>query len=186
MTSPAHPSILGSWLLSAASIVLTTTIAITADVSRPPGGREDQPQTQVRQAVSRDRDDADLVRVGKELVKNSCDGAFHDLENIYTKRRTQREWSDTVTDMISRGAVGTEEQFATIKQYLTRTFGIVAINTAAAAEISAVLGLSPKDAAAIVDYRKAHGNFADLAALAKVESIDKAKIDAQPEAVIFK
>ena len=184
MTSPAHPSILGRWLLSAASIVLTTTIAITADVSRPPW--EVRTQTQTSQAASRDGDDAALVRVGKELVKNSCDGACHDLESIYTKRRTQREWSDTVTDMISRGAIGTEEQFATIKQYLTRTFGIVAINTAAAAEISAVLGLSAKDAAAIVDYRKAHGNFADLAALAKVESIDKAKIDAQPEAVVFK
>lgn len=183
MTSPAHPSIRGSWLLSAASIVWTTTIAITADVSRPPS--EVRTQTQTSQAASREAD-GDLVRAGKELVKNSCDGACHDLENIYTKRRTQREWSDTVTDMISRGAIGTEEQFATIKQYLTRTFGIVAINTATAAEISAVLGLSPKDAAAIVDYRKAHGNFADLAALAKVESIDKAKIDAQPEAVVFK
>jgi len=52
-------------------------------------------------------------------------------------------------------------------------------------ELAAVLGLSAKDAQAVVDYRKAHGNFADLAALMKIEGIDKAKLEEQPDALRF-
>jgi competence ComEA-like helix-hairpin-helix protein len=48
-----------------------------------------------------------------------------------------------------------------------------------------VLGLSAKDANAIVEYRKAHGNFTDLASLEKVEGVDKAKLEEQPEALRF-
>ena len=80
--------------------------------------------------------------------------------------------------MITRGAPATDEQFATVKRYLTRYFAIVSVNTAPAEELSAVLGLSPRDAGAIVEYRKVHGGFADIAALLKVEGIDKAKAGA--------
>jgi competence ComEA-like helix-hairpin-helix protein len=48
-----------------------------------------------------------------------------------------------------------------------------------------VLGFSAKDAQAIVEYRTAHGKFADAAALAKVPGIDKAKIEEQPDAMRF-
>ena len=83
-------------------------------------------------------------------------------------------------------ASATDEQFATVKRYLTRYFGIVSVNTATAEELSAVLGLSAKDAKAIVEHRKVHGKFADTAALLKVAGIDKTKIEAQPEALVFK
>ncbi len=59
------------------------------------------------------------------------------------------------------------------------------VNAAAAEELAAVLGLTAKDAQAIVEYRKAHGNFADLAALMKIEGIDKTKLEEQPEALRF-
>ena len=90
-----------------------------------------------------------------------------------------------VTEMAARGAVATDAQFATVRQYLTRYFGSVSVNTASAEELSAVLGLSPKDANAIVEHRKAHGKFADAAALARVPGIDRARIEAQPEALRF-
>jgi competence ComEA-like helix-hairpin-helix protein len=69
---------------------------------------------------------------------------------------------------------------------MKRYYGLVAVNTAPAEELSAVLGLSPKDAKAIVDYRTAHGKFADADALRKVPEIDTKKIDEQPEALRFK
>lgn len=111
--------------------------------------------------------------------------ACHPFENITKTRRTIPEWNVQVTTMVARGAPGTEADFATIKKYLTRYFGLVRVNTATAEELTSVLGLSPKDAAAVVEYRTAHGNFTDLASLEKVDGIDKAKLEDQPEALRF-
>ena len=87
------------------------------------------------------------------------------------------------------GALGappaTEAQLTTVKMYMTRYYGAVNVNTASAAVLSAVLGLSSKDAEAIVEYRKANGKFASAEALAKVEGIDKSKIEEQPKALRF-
>ena len=68
---------------------------------------------------------------------------------------------------------------------MTRSFGLVRINVASAEEISAVLGLSPKTASAVVEYRSAHGKFTDLESLERVDGINKDKIEEQPEAISF-
>ena len=109
----------------------------------------------------------------------------HPFENIVKTRHTVREWSDQVTAMGQRGAPGTEPDFSLVKKYLARYYGIVRVNTASAEELSAVLGLPLKVAAAVVEYRTAHGKFADIAALEKVEGVDKAKLEEQPEALRF-
>jgi len=111
--------------------------------------------------------------------------ACHPFENIIKTRRTIREWNDQVTVMQGRGAPGTPVDFTTIKKYLIRYYGIVRVNTATAEELTSVLGLSTKDASAIVAYRTAHGNFTDLASLQKVDGVDKAKLEEQPEALRF-
>src|SRR5207244_12260369 len=89
----------------------------------------------------------------------------HPFENITKTRRTVREWNVQVTTMSQRGAPGTEPDFSLIKKYLTRYYGIVRVNIASAEELSAVLGLPPKVAAAVVEYRTANGKFVDIAAL---------------------
>ena len=87
--------------------------------------------------------------------------------------------------MITLGARATDEQFRMIRRYLMRYYGTVRVNNAPAVEFSAVLGYSPKDAAAIVSYRDAHGPFADINALVKVPGLDRTKLDEQPEALKF-
>jgi competence protein ComEA len=87
--------------------------------------------------------------------------------------------------MQGRGANATEEEFEAIHWYLNRYVGVVRVNTASVDELAAVLGLKAKEAQAIVDYRKANGDIADLAALMKIEGIDKAKIEEQPDALRF-
>ena len=115
------------------------------------------------------------------IIFSSC----HPIPEITRTRHTWPEWHDAVLRMAALGMGATDEELTTIKLYMTRYYGIVKVNTATAAELSAVLGVSSKDAAAIVEYRKANGNFADAAALLKVEGIDKAKITDQPEALRF-
>jgi competence ComEA-like helix-hairpin-helix protein len=87
--------------------------------------------------------------------------------------------------MAARGAPGTEPELTLVKKYLTRYYGIVRVNSAPAEELSAVLGLPPKVAAAVVEYRTAHGRFVDIASLEKVEGVAKAKLEEQPEALRF-
>src|SRR5215471_7486370 len=103
--------------------------------------------------------------------------ACHPFENIVKTRRTVREWNDQVTVMKGRGAPGTDPDFATIRKYLIRYYGMVRVNAASTDELTSVLGLSARDAAAVVAYRTAHGSFADLASLEKVDGIDKVKLE---------
>ena len=175
------------------TLVAAATIVLGASVATRGGVRQDQrttPDKAAGQPPGRDAQNAsaqaeeELARVGEETTDRVC-SSCHTFEDITRTRRPARDWNDVVTDMAARGAVATDAQFATVRQYLTRYFGSVSVNTASAEELSAVLGLSPKDANAIVEHRKAHGKFADAAALARVPGIDKTRIKAQPEALRF-
>ena len=136
-------------------------------------------------AKTRAMDDAELERVGEQIIEKVCNTACHNLEKVFTIRRTGRDWGDVMVNMAGRGTQATDEQFAVVTRYLTRYFGIVSVNAATAEELSAVMGFSAKDAQAIVEHRKAHGKFANVEALLKVAGIDKTKIEGQPEALRF-
>jgi len=134
----------------------------------------------------------DLTPQEEEEFSKAAEGTIervcilcHPFENIIKTRRTVREWNDQVTTMAGRGAPGTDQDFALVKKYLTRYYGIVRVNTATAAELSAVLGLSEKVADAVVAYRTANGKIPDLATFLKIDGVDKAKIEEQPEALRF-
>lgn len=170
-------SVRPAWLLSAAALVLAGTLAVRAtDLQEPRVSRAGQPAKNVGD-LSPHEEEAFAI-LGEETTERVC-SACHPVENITKVRRTLRQWDDMVVAMVARGAPGTERQFATISQYLARYYGVVHVNSASADELSAVLGLSSRDAAAVVEYRKVHGRFADAAALSRVEGIDKAKVDAQ-------
>jgi competence protein ComEA len=154
--------------------VLTLGIANAAQTTKPTPAAT-APQT-----------DEELARAGEALVNKVCSTSCHGLEKLDESRRTSRGWNDVVRDMANGGAAATEPQFATIRKYLARYYGVVDVNTAPAEEFSAVLGFSAKDAQAIVAYRTANGKFGDADALAKVPGIDKAKLTEQPEALKFK
>ena len=175
-------SIQPAWPLAAAALVLGTTIGLRAissqehfDQSPQTGAVKNMPDAQAEEA---------FAILGEETTEKTCI-TCHPWENITTRRRTLREWGDVVINMTQRGAQGTDRQFAIVTKFLTRYYGVVNVNTAPAEEISAVLGLSARDAAAIVEHRKTHGKFADAAALAKVNGIDKTKLEEQPEALRF-
>jgi competence protein ComEA len=131
------------------------------------------------------QEEQDALDAAAETTMQRVCIACHPFENITRTRRTVREWSDQVTNMAQRGAPGTEKDFALVKRYLTRWYGIVRVNTATPEELSAVLGLPSTVAAAVVAYRKEHGNFTDMAGLLKVDGVDKAKLEEQPDAMRF-
>jgi competence protein ComEA len=183
---PAHREV-GAPRRLLVTIVLCVLIAgvgaATVPEQEPSKPPQAAPQPSAADAKAAEEEE-ELARIGEETTDQLC-RMCHPIENITRMRRTVREWADVITTMQGRGANGTEEQFQAIHKYLARYYGLVAVNTASAQDLSAVLGLTARDAEAIVAYRKAHGKFADLAALSKVEGIDKAKIEEQPEALRF-
>ena len=130
------------------------------------------------------QEEDEFVKVTEATIERVC-VACHPFENIVKTRRTASEWSDQVVAMAMRGAPGSETDFSLVTKYLARYYGVVRVNTASVEELSAVLGLSSRTAAAVVEYRKANGRFADLASLAKVAGVDRAKLEENAEALRF-
>jgi len=64
-------------------------------------------------------------------------------------------------------------------------YGKVNVNTAPAGEIAQILGLSQKEADAIVKFRKDHGKFEDFDALGKVPGVDPKKLEKSREAIAY-
>jgi competence protein ComEA len=109
----------------------------------------------------------------------------HDPGRITQSRRTRVEWEDVIYQMIDRGAAGSDQDYSLVLQYLLRDFGRVNVNQAASEELALVLGLTPKEADAIVAYRKANGEFKDFEGLLKVPDLDPKKLEARRPAVLF-
>jgi competence ComEA-like helix-hairpin-helix protein len=135
--------------------------------------------TIARAAGRQDGDDHSATAFKR--VCSSC----HDAERILAARRTRTQWEEIIEKMIERGAEGTEDDFNAAEQYLLRVSGRVNVNRAVSADLVAVLGLTQKDADAIAEHRKAHGDFKDFDDLCKVPGIDLQKLKQGRDAVSF-
>jgi competence ComEA-like helix-hairpin-helix protein len=109
----------------------------------------------------------------------------HALERTITRRRTRAEWTDTMRQMLEDGAEVTDEEVAVLIDYLVSNFGAVAINTATADVLATVLGLSGREAEAIVAHRAANGNFANFEAVKKVPDVDITKLERRKDSIRF-
>jgi competence protein ComEA len=150
-----------AWCLSA----LTTAAPIQQPAAQQP-------------AASAETDPAHELFIG---TCNRC----HDAARITALRRTKTEWEEVINKMIERGATGSEDDFMTVFGYLRRHYGKVYINSASSEEITTSLGLSNKDADAVVAFRKANGNFQDFDAVKKVPDIDVKTLEGHKDAVAF-
>jgi competence ComEA-like helix-hairpin-helix protein len=164
-------------------LVAVAALASTIAAAPPPQAKASVLQKSVGDMTA---EDEELFTTAAETTMERVCVACHPLEKIVATRRTVSQWAEQVALMRGRGAPGTDADFDLVKKYLPRYYGVVNVNAATAEELTSVLGLSAKDAAAIVEYRKAHGEFTDLASLEKVEGVDKAKLEEQPEALKFR
>jgi competence ComEA-like helix-hairpin-helix protein len=122
---------------------------------------------------------------GKDLYEKIC-GACHGTDVVFKTRTTKEKWKDTVDEMASRGAEGTDEQLDTIIDYLAKCFGPrVNVNKAAAKEIETQFELTSTEAEAIVKYRQGKGDFKDVADLKNVPGLEFSKIESVRYRIIF-
>src|SRR5579871_71848 len=122
-----------------------------------------------------------------ELVKvcSQC----HEIAITTSQRFDRAGWEGVVADMANRGAVGTDDEFDAIINYLAKNFAPeprpINVNKATALELQMALEISAADANAIVKYRTEHGDFKSLEELKTVPGIDVAKMDAKKSRLIF-
>ena len=116
-----------------------------------------------------------MAQANDPLLIKLCVGC-HEIDLVVARRHTRQEWDGVVQDMIARGSKGTEEELSFVAEYLSKHFGKVSVNTAAAKEIQDGLKISDKDAALIVAWREQHGKFKNFEEVRKVPGLDSAKL----------
>jgi len=124
---------------------------------------------------------------GKAAMLRVCKGC-HPPEIVAMKHHTREEWEEVVTKMVNAGATGSDEDFNLVVDYVTEHFPKLAkvnVNKASVSELAELLGLTSKDANAIVGYREKNGAFKSLDDLKKVPEVDAAKIEAKKAQLQF-
>jgi hypothetical protein len=121
----------------------------------------------------------------RESLTAVC-GVCHTLEIVLDTPMDLDGWRDTLQKMVDRGAMGTDDQFDDIMDYLHRTMTTININNAPINELQTVLGVRPDTAQAIAVRRDKHA-FADLR---DVESVipraDRARIESKARLIFFR
>lgn len=109
----------------------------------------------------------------------------HASDKVVEGRRYPAQWDQVIEQMVARGAIGSDDEFDVIFDYLATQYGRVAINTAPADEIAQVLHLEQSVAETIVQHRRTKGAFADFDALAAVPDVPVAALEKLRDAIVF-
>ena len=127
---------------------------------------------------------------GREILLKACAGC-HKPEAFLGYRYTKEEYESIVVRMGQRGAPATREELQTVAEYLAANFlkvddrGKLNVNKATAREIETTLGITEKEAQAIVAYREKHGSFRAVGDLYIIYGVDGTKIEAQKDKIGF-
>jgi competence protein ComEA len=126
---------------------------------------------------------------GRETTLRLC-GKCHSPTIVLAYGQKREGWEKTITKMVRLGAVGSDEDFTDIADYLTANFPPSAIpkifvNKATDQQFANILGISIDDAKAIVAYRDKNGDFKSIDDLKLVPNVDTKKIDAKKDSLVF-
>ena len=126
---------------------------------------------------------------GKQIILNRCAGC-HVPESFTDYAHTPEEWNAIVSRMGQR-ASATSNEVDILTAYFTKNFPKiddptkVNVNKADAKAISDGLGLTEKEAEAIVDYRERHGNYRTWGDLLVIYGVDGRKVEAAKDKMSF-
>lgn len=120
----------------------------------------------------------------KVLAEKIC-ASCHEIDVVRAARRTRIGWEQSVADMVSRGADGTDQEMAEVVAYLTKYFGKVNINTATVQQLEQFLGLTEKESQTITAYRDRNGSFKNLEQLKAVPEVNAGKLEEKKSLIAF-
>jgi competence protein ComEA len=168
MTTRLHTALTGGLL------ALMTTVSLTADRGAPQAALvsgEGLPEGP-----------------GKAVTVRVC-GLCHEPRRAASVRLTREGWEAVVDSMVKRGAKGTEEELATVTDYLATHFlgeaaKPVNVNSAPQIDLELVAGLLRSEARAVVEYRTKNGPFMTLDDMKKVPGLNFSKIDSSRDFLV--
>lgn len=126
---------------------------------------------------------------GREIIAKHCSGC-HAGTALGRYQKTRDDWDSIVARMGQRTAASREE-LSTLVDYLAANFpklddpAKVNMNKADAKEMVQRLGLSDKEAEAIVAYRERRGNFRAWGDLLVIYGVDGSKVEALQDKMSF-
>ena len=168
--------------------LLAATIAVSAQQAPAPAPQEPSAATPSAATPSAATPSAAMQPAadakGAATFARVC-SLCHDGARILSNRRSKSQWTEVIEKMMERGAQVSDEDFEVVMDYLLRHYGRINVNKAEAEDLAIVVGVSKKDAEAIVRYRQAQGDFPDFDALAKVPEIDMEKLSKGRDAITF-
>ena len=124
---------------------------------------------------------------GKDTLIRVC-SSCHSPDNVIANGQDRAGWENTISKMAGIGAVGTDEEFTEILDYLVKNFpenAPINVNKATAAQLASGLGLTTAEAEAVIEYRKKNGDFKTIDDLRKVPDLDAKKLDAKKDRLAF-
>ncbi|MFL6550432.1 MAG: helix-hairpin-helix domain-containing protein [Povalibacter sp.] len=139
-------------------------------------------------STSRAADDtssAALLAHEQRALQDVCGTKCHRVELFATARKSYEDWHDTVQKMVDRGAIGSDEQFADLMDYLFRTQTLIDVNSVDVQDLQIVLNTSPAVAGAVV-ARRTKKKFTSLEDLKSVGGLDAAAVDAKADLLVFR
>jgi competence ComEA-like helix-hairpin-helix protein len=168
-----------------AAMCLCIAIGVAAAGNTPVGGESQDVSDRTAQAAGPLRDPDEFSRIGDAAIENLCAKVCHNVDKVFVARRSPRDWALVIADMARRGAKGSSDERELVRRYLTWSFGVVTVNSSSAEDLAAVIGVPIAMAEAIVAHRQRRGRFADIDALAQVQGLDRATLEAQIDALRF-
>jgi competence protein ComEA len=125
---------------------------------------------------------------GKDVTVRVC-GTCHPPARGASVRLTRAGWQAVIAKMVSLGAKASDEELATVLDYLSTNFkGEAAkplnLNTAPAIDLESVAGLLRKEAAALIAYRTKHGPCKTLDDVKKIPGVDFRKIERRRDRLV--
>ena len=125
----------------------------------------------------------------RTIIENRCIGC-HDVSKAVSVRQDRIGWAATLNKMVGLGFKGTDEELRAVLEYLTENYPAdelppLNVNKARAIQLESRLSLKRSEAAAIIRYRKEHGDFKSIEDLLKVPGIDAAIIESKKDRLAF-
>ena len=111
----------------------------------------------------------------------------HSPTAVIGQQGSKQWWQSKVTEMLQEVTDVPSTDVDAIVNYLATNFPVVKINVnkAPAKDLETGLGLTAKEAEAIVSYRESKGSFKTLDDLKKVPGVDAVKIESKKERLEF-
>jgi competence protein ComEA len=121
---------------------------------------------------------------GRDALFKVCANC-HGPESVLGQLKTREEWTKTLDEMASNGAMGSDDEWSLIQGYLDRYYSLILINKAPAKDLALTLEVPESVAQAIVRIRAEKGDIKTIADLKRVPGVDEMKIDARKDRLVF-